>query len=52
MWYLPAGPAFFQNPGDQNVSMTAEGINVAGMDLLDYMAMDNPGFPNIETSNY
>lgn len=43
MWFLPAGPAFFQNvggPGDTNVGMSAEGINVGGMDLLDYMAMD------------
>jgi hypothetical protein len=46
MWYLPAGPAFFQNVGDpsSNVAMTAEGVNIAGMDLLDYMAMDpSPG---------
>jgi len=40
MWYLPTGPAFFQNV-ENNVSMTAEGINVNGMDLLDYMAMDS-----------
>ncbi|KAJ4391363.1 zinc finger transcriptional activator [Gnomoniopsis smithogilvyi] len=43
MWFLPAGPAFFQNvggPGDSGVGMSAEGINVGGMDLLDYMAMD------------
>lgn len=43
LWFLPAGPAFFQNvggPGDTNVGMSAEGINVGGMDLLDYMAMD------------
>lgn len=43
MWFLPAGAAFFQNvggPGDSGVGMSAEGINVGGMDLLDYMAMD------------
>lgn len=40
MWYLPAGPAFFQNMGDSNVAMTAEGVSVAGMDLLDFMTMD------------
>ena len=44
MWYLPAGPAFFQNMGDSNVAMTAEGVSVAGMDLLDFMAMDPNGF--------
>lgn len=45
MWYLPAGPAFFQNMGDSNVAMTAEGVSVAGMDLLDFMTMDpNTGF--------
>ncbi len=43
MWYLPAGPAFFQNMGDSNVAMTAEGVSVAGMDLLDFMAMDGTG---------
>ncbi|CAK7221532.1 zinc finger transcriptional activator [Sporothrix curviconia] len=40
MWYLPAGPAFFQNMGDSNVAMTAEGVSVAGLDLLDFMTMD------------
>ncbi|SPQ22947.1 3474b245-7b01-4a3c-9c9f-95d544fee2d3 [Thermothielavioides terrestris] len=40
MWYLPAGPAFFQNMDNNAVSMTAEGVNVGGMDLLEYMAMD------------
>ncbi|CAN8097216.1 unnamed protein product [Discula destructiva] len=43
LWFLPAGPAFFQSvggPGDSGVGMSAEGINVGGMDLLDYMAMD------------
>lgn len=40
MWYLPPGPAFFQNVGDGAVAMTAEGVNVGGMDLLEYMVMD------------
>ena len=44
MWYLPAGPAFFQNVADSSVAMTAEGVNVAGMDLLDYMTMEPQGF--------
>lgn len=46
MWYLPPGPAFFQNMGESGggVSMTAEGVNVGGMDLLDYMAMDQGPF--------
>jgi hypothetical protein len=39
LWYLPAGAAFFQNQ-DQAVTQTAEGINVGGMDLLDYMTLD------------
>ncbi|OAA57229.1 Zn(2)-C6 fungal-type DNA-binding domain protein [Cordyceps fumosorosea ARSEF 2679] len=49
MWYLPAGPAFFQNMGDGGVSMTAEGVNVGGLDLLEYMAMDPVQFPTLET---
>jgi len=40
MWYLPTGPAFFQNIDNTSVSMTAEGVNVGGIDLLEYMAMD------------
>jgi hypothetical protein len=40
MWYLAPGAAFFQNMDNNAVSMTAEGISVGGMDLLDYMAMD------------
>lgn len=49
MWYLPTGPAFFQNMGDGAVAMTAEGVNVGGIDLLEYMAMDQ--FP-IEGSGF
>ncbi|EJP67170.1 hypothetical protein MY5147_006473 [Beauveria neobassiana] len=48
MWYLPAGPAFFQNMGDGGVSMTAEGVNVGGLDLLEYMAMDPVQFSALE----
>lgn len=40
MWYLPPGAAFFQNIDSTSVAMTAEGVHVGGMDLLDYMAMD------------
>lgn len=40
MWYLPTGPALFQNMGDSAVAMTAEGVNVGGFDLLEYMVMD------------
>ncbi|EJT81017.1 hypothetical protein GGTG_01006 [Gaeumannomyces tritici R3-111a-1] len=50
MWYLPTGPAFFQNMGDSAVAMTAEGVNVGGIDLLEYMAMDQ--FPAAEGSGY
>jgi hypothetical protein len=46
MWYLPPGAAFYQNVNDQ-VTQTAEGVNVGGMDLLDYMTLDNiPGMDN------
>lgn len=51
MWYLPAGPAFFQNMGDGGVSMTAEGVNVGGLDLLEYMAMDPVHFPGLDGSS-
>jgi hypothetical protein len=40
MWYLPAGPAFFQN-SNQAITQTAEGISVGGIDLLDFMTMDS-----------
>ncbi len=36
IWYLPPGPAFYQN-SDQTTTQTAEGVNVGGMDLLDFM---------------
>jgi hypothetical protein len=45
MWYLPPGPAFFQNVGvggdSSAVAMTSEGVNIGGLDLLDYMGMDS-----------
>ncbi|TAQ90624.1 hypothetical protein B7494_g1035 [Chlorociboria aeruginascens] len=46
MWYLPPGAAFFQNVNDQTITQTAEGVNVGGMDLLDYMTLDN--FPAMD----
>jgi hypothetical protein len=45
MWYLPPGAAFFQN-SDQAITQTAEGVNVGGIDLLDYMAMDQ--YPDMD----
>ena len=48
MWYLPPGPAFFQNmETNGSVAMTAEGVNVGGLDLLEYMAMDPVQFSGI-----
>ncbi|KAB8295921.1 hypothetical protein EYC80_008741 [Monilinia laxa] len=45
MWYLPPGSAFYQDLNNQvNITQTADGVNVGGMDLLDYMALDN-AFP-------
>ncbi|KAI1763070.1 hypothetical protein GGR53DRAFT_467705 [Hypoxylon sp. FL1150] len=45
MWYLPPGPSLFQNIGENtNVTMTDQGVNVGGVDLLEYMAMDPPSF--------
>ncbi|PHH71459.1 hypothetical protein CDD83_5167 [Cordyceps sp. RAO-2017] len=48
MWYLPTGPAFFQNMENSSVAMTAEGVNVGGLDLLEYMAMDPVQFSGME----
>ncbi|TEY76078.1 hypothetical protein BOTCAL_0061g00380 [Botryotinia calthae] len=46
MWYLPPGSAFYQDLNSQvNITQTADGVNVGGMDLLDYMALDN-AFPS------
>ncbi|EGY19492.1 hypothetical protein VD0002_g4667 [Verticillium dahliae] len=50
MWYLPPGAAFFQNM-ENGVAMTSEGLNVGGVDLLEYMAMD-PQFPVMDGANY
>ncbi|KAM7222368.1 hypothetical protein V8F06_002146 [Rhypophila decipiens] len=55
MWYLPPGPAFYQNIGEtSNVSMTAEGVNIGGVDLLEYMAMDpiDPQFGTVMDNGY
>jgi hypothetical protein len=46
MWYLPPGAAFFQNVNDQTITQTADGVNVGGMDLLDYMTLGD--FPNMD----
>ena len=43
MWYLPPGPALFQNMENSAVAMTAEGVHVGGLDLLEYMVMDDFG---------
>ncbi|KAJ1337517.1 RNA polymerase II-specific transcription factor-like protein [Microdochium nivale] len=41
MWYLPPGAGLFQNVGENsNVTMTDQGVNIGGVDLLDYMTMD------------
>ncbi|KAH8880446.1 hypothetical protein GQ53DRAFT_538315 [Thozetella sp. PMI_491] len=48
MWYLPPGPALFQNIENSAVAMTAEGVNVGGLDLLEYMVMDPTEFGNID----
>ncbi|TVY38422.1 Transcriptional activator, partial [Lachnellula subtilissima] len=41
MWYLPPGPEFYRAVNDQAITQTADGVNVGGMDLLDFMTMDN-----------
>jgi hypothetical protein len=43
MRYIPLGAAFFRDVNDQ-------GVNVSGMDLLNYMALDP--FPSVEGSQY
>ncbi len=52
MWYLPPGAAFFSNMGDASVSMTAEGVNVGGIDLLDFMAMDDQPYGVLDGNGY
>ncbi|KAF5024894.1 hypothetical protein F66182_3016 [Fusarium sp. NRRL 66182] len=51
MWYLPPGPAFFQNVENPSVAMGPEGVNVGGLDLLEYMAMDPTQFPGLDPSS-
>ncbi|KAH7308071.1 hypothetical protein B0I35DRAFT_103160 [Stachybotrys elegans] len=48
MWYLAPGPAFYQNMENSNVAMTAEGVAVGGVDLLDYLAMDPVQFSGMD----
>lgn len=43
MWYLPPGATFFQNVNDQAITQTAEGVQVGGYDLLDYMVESYAG---------
>jgi hypothetical protein len=53
MWYLPPGAGLFQNVGENsNVTMTDQGVNVGGVDLLEFMAMDPPTFNNMDASGY
>ncbi|KAI1419479.1 transcriptional activator ARO80 [Xylaria sp. FL1777] len=53
MWYLPPGAGLFQNVGENsNVTMTDQGVNVGGVDLLEFMAMDPPNFNNLDTTGY
>ncbi|KAI0199973.1 transcriptional activator ARO80 [Astrocystis sublimbata] len=51
MWYLPPGAGLFQNIGggeNSNVTMTDQGVNVGGVDLLEFMAMDPPTFEGMD----
>ena len=52
MWYLPPGPAFFQNLGaaSNGANMAAESVGVGELDLLDYMAMDQ--FPGMDGNHF
>ncbi|KAH9883870.1 hypothetical protein F4778DRAFT_774906 [Xylariomycetidae sp. FL2044] len=53
MWYLPPGPGLFQNVGENsNVTMTDQGVNVGGVDLLEFMAMDPPSFGQLDGAGY
>ncbi|KAI5860497.1 hypothetical protein GGS23DRAFT_599314 [Durotheca rogersii] len=53
MWYLPPGPGLFQSMGENsNVTMTDQGVNVGGVDLLEFMAMDPPPFTSMDGSGY
>jgi hypothetical protein len=50
MWYLPPGPHFYADMSNSAVAMTAEGVNVGGLDLLDFMTMD--AYPTAEGSGF
>ncbi|KAI1435720.1 hypothetical protein GGR50DRAFT_686814 [Xylaria sp. CBS 124048] len=53
MWYLPPGAGLFQNMGENpNVTMTDQGVNVGGVDLLEFMAMDPPNYTGLDTTGY
>ncbi len=53
MWYLPGRSDLLPERGRLERHHDCEGVNVAGFDLLDYMAMDPPpAFPEIEGGNY
>jgi len=50
MWYLPPGPEFYNNVNNQTITQTAEGVNVGGMDLLDYMTLGD--LPMMDSTQY
>ncbi|KAJ2978727.1 hypothetical protein NUW58_g7404 [Xylaria curta] len=53
LWYLPPGAGLFQNVGENsNVTMTDQGVNVGGVDLLEFMAMDPPNFSNLNPGSF
>jgi hypothetical protein len=49
MWYLPTGPGLFQTGENSNVTMTDQGVNIGGIDLLDFMTMDPTHFDTLNT---
>ncbi|KAM0811279.1 putative Zn(2)-C6 fungal-type domain-containing protein [Seiridium cardinale] len=50
MWYLPTGPGLFQTGENANVTMTDQGVNIGGMDLLDFMTMDPTHFDSLNAT--
>jgi hypothetical protein len=52
MWYLPTGPGLFQTGDNANVTMTDQGVNIGGMDLLDFMTMDAAHFDSLNTGQF
>ncbi|KAI1880258.1 hypothetical protein JX265_001879 [Neoarthrinium moseri] len=53
MMYLPTGPGLFQTMGENsNVTMTDQGVNVGGIDLLDFMAMDHLPYGNMDGNGF